>query len=287
MKSVYFRFPSLFVVLALAIFQLANSSGPASNGNFFTGAPTVAGGTERTCSTCHSSGNFGEPQISVRFAAEGDTAVALSTYRPGQTYTVTLAVGHTATAPGGYGFQSQFLTAANATAGTLSMPGNGVQIIAGNGDRRYAEHNQINNDSTFTFQWTAPEAGAGEVKLYAVGNLVNDNGSTGGDNGSTAPTIITLSEGSPVATREVVSINGALFPNPANDRAFLDITPRVAGTYTLQVRMADGRFLSQNTQALTAGQQRLEVPLANAKPGMYLVTLTGAGGRFVGRIIKE
>ncbi|MBC6993014.1 T9SS type A sorting domain-containing protein [Neolewinella lacunae] len=287
MRSVYFRFSSLFVVLALAIFQLANSSGPAANGNYFTGAPTASGGTERTCSTCHSGGSFGEPRISVRFAADGEPADTLSNYRPGQTYTVTLAVGYSTAAPAGYGFQSQFLTAANATAGTLDMPGDGVQITAGNGDRRYAEHSDINSDSTFTFQWTAPEAGAGEVKLYAVGNLVNRANGTGGDNGSTAPTIITLGEGSPVATREVEAINGALFPNPAADRVFLDIAPRVAGTYTLQLLAVDGRPLGQSTQVLRAGRQRLELPLAQAPAGVYLVTLTGAGGRFAGRIVKE
>ena len=283
------RYLAIFAAIGLAISFLASSGGPAANGNYYTGAPTLGGGTEGTCNTCHSSGaaTFGEPTINVSLVADGETD-PVTEYTPGQTYTVTVAVGFPGTAPEAVGFSSQFLTASSpeTTAGVLGNPSTGSQVSTGTGDRKYAEHNTPNTtDSPFTFEWTAPEAGVGEVKMYVSGNLVNLNGNTGGDSGSTSPTVISLTESLPSAVNNFATIPHRLFPNPASGSATLQVAPPASGSYELSIIGMNGQTLRTEYLQLTAGSAQLAVPIEGLKTGVYVVSLTGTGSRLVTRLL--
>lgn len=289
MFSSNLRYLAALLPLAAAILFLGNSGGPAANGNFKTGAPSAGGGTEQTCSQCHNSGSFGEPVINVSFALDG-MPVELTQYTPGTTYRVTVAVGYGASAPAAYGFSSQFLNIANSPATPVGVPGNpasGTQITDGDASRKYIEHSAPSVDSTFSFDWTAPEAGEGTVSYYVSGNLVNRASGTGGDNGSTAPTIISLEEGAPSATRNFAAIPHTLFPNPTSGPASLTVTPPSAGGYTLSVSGLDGRTISSQTINLSAGTTTLPVASDNLKPGIYVVQLMNVDSRLVSRLVIQ
>ncbi|WP_020570005.1 choice-of-anchor V domain-containing protein [Neolewinella persica] len=283
------RYLAIFAALGLAIFFLASSGGPAAAGNYFTGAPTLGGGTEGTCNTCHSSGasTYGEPIINVSLVADGETN-PITEYTPGQTYMVTVAVGYPSAKPEAIGFSSQFLTASSpaATAGVLGNPSEGAQITSAPGDRRYAEQSTPNTtDSLFIFEWTAPEAGTGEVKMYLSANLVDRNRSTGGDSGSTSPTIISFTEGVPSAVNNFAAIPHRLFPNPAYGSATLQVSPPTSGSYELSVTGMNGQTLRTERLQLTAGATQLAVPLEGLKTGVYVVSLTGTESRLVTRLL--
>jgi hypothetical protein len=283
------RYFAIFAALGLAIFFLASSGGPAAAGNYYTGAPTAGGGTEGTCNTCHNSGagTYGEPIINVSLLADGETDPTTQ-YTPGQTYMVTVAVGYPSTAPEAIGFSSQFLTtdANPVTAGVLGNPSAGSQISSGQGDRKYAEHDAANTtDSLFTFEWTAPEAGTGEVKMYVSGNLVDRNRSTGGDSGSTSPTIISLTEGIPSAVNNFAAIPHRLFPNPTSGSATLQVSPLTSGSYELTVTGLNGQTLRTERLQLTAANTQLAVPVEGLTTGIYVVSLTGANSRLVTRLL--
>lgn len=199
MRNLYLGFTVVFV-LFLALITIGSSGGRATAANAGnTGAPSASGGTETTCSQCHSNGNFGEPAITFTIA-DMLGGPAITEYVPGQTYQVTAVVSETgANTPAAYGFQSVFLSVPeNETipvqAGTLGNGSEGTETTTLDSGRTYAEHGERSSTGEWTFEWTAPAAGTGEVKAYVVGNLVNTNFSTSGDNGSTMPTIITLSE---------------------------------------------------------------------------------------------
>lgn len=184
------------IVACLTLFLgVAFSSGPGNAGFFRTGAPSAGGGMESTCSSCHSSGsaNFGEPQVNWNIAQTlGGPNV--TRYVPGETYFVTVSVSTEMGSPAAYGFQSVFLkTTDNTQAGTLSGFDANSQP-ATNGDRTYAEHNKRTPSGTWNFQWTAPAAGSGDVRIYSVGNSVNNAGGSSGDSGSTMSTIVNLME---------------------------------------------------------------------------------------------
>lgn len=196
----------LLIMGALSAFVLftGNSSGPAGNNNYFTGAPSTGSGTENTCRVCHSSGatTFGEPLVEWTIS-ETMGGPGVSSYLPGQTYFVTVAVSapDATSAPAAFGFSSVFLDDTEAPmggsaqlAGTFSGFDANTQASNGNNGRLYIEHNGRNPSGVWNFSWTAPAAGFGDVKIYSVGNAVNSNFSTSGDSGSSASTVITLQE---------------------------------------------------------------------------------------------
>ncbi len=275
-------------IFALLIF-LSNSGGPASNGNYYTGAPSAGGGTEGTCSTCHNSGRdtYGEPVINVNFSAAG-AMEELTEYQPGQTYVVTVAVGYDSIAPAAYGFSSQILSNATSpatAAGTLGNPGTGTQLSAAGNGRVYAEHRTPGTDSLFTFEWTAPAAGTGAVQLYVAGNLVNRAGGTSGDSGSTAPTIVTLTEGIPSSVRTPGPLPHRLFPNPTHGNATLTVTIPQAGDYHLLVTDLTGRALHNQRLPLLAGPNQLTVPADRLPAGVYAIALRGATHQLLTRLV--
>jgi hypothetical protein len=144
-----------------------------------TGAPG-----EGSCQACHG-------------AVAGDGSLAFSgvpsAYSPGQTYTITVTLQD----PGQsrWGFEATALRLDNnAPAGTLidTSVHTALQTLSG---RQYISHNSNftvgQNDGTFagtlngpvswTFDWSAPAAGAGSVGFYAAGNGANGNGLQTGD----------------------------------------------------------------------------------------------------------
>ncbi|WP_020570006.1 choice-of-anchor V domain-containing protein [Neolewinella persica] len=182
------------IVACLTLFLgVAFSSGPGASGTFRTGAPSAGGGTEGTCSGCHNTGAFGEPTVTWNIATTlGGTNI--SRYLPGETYFVTINVSAPMGSPAAYGFQSVFLeTTGNTQAGTLSGFDANSQGSPGGG-RTYAEHNKRTPSGTWNFQWTAPVAGTGDVRIYSVGNSVNSMSGNQGDNGSSMSTIVNLME---------------------------------------------------------------------------------------------
>lgn len=157
---------------------------------------------ESTCSTCHNSGSgtFGEPLLTWTISDVNNANI--SSYIPGQTYNVTLAVTtpNATTAPAAYGFSSVFLDDTEApdggdalTPGSFSNLGTNVRTSPFQG-RTYIEQSDRTESGIWTFDWTAPAAGFGEVRIYSVGNAVNSNFGTSGDSGSSSSTIITLQE---------------------------------------------------------------------------------------------
>ncbi|WP_116126855.1 choice-of-anchor V domain-containing protein [Lewinella sp. IMCC34183] len=271
-----------FLVGGLSLALLAFSGGPAASGaRGYTGAPSSGGGTEGTCSICHGGGTFGEPRLALRF--DGSTPTA---YRPGQTYRVTVAVRPGTGTANGYGFQAQFLNSASTTAGTLGEAADFTQISTLSDGRVYAEHQAVNQDSLFSFDWTAPEAGTGEVSVYLVGNTVNDNGGTSGDNGSTAPLLLTLSEDATTATADAGRTPEAVraFPNPFYGTTRIQLPAEVTGWVDTQLYGADGRLLERATRA--AGS--LTAELTGRPAGTYRLVITDdSGRRYVSSLVKR
>ena len=291
MKQTNLLLLAIGVTLGATTLFLGNSNGAATNGNYYTGAPSAGGGMEFTCVRCHRSGNFGEPSLTVTFAKQDSTDFgSLDSYVPGVTYQVSVAVGYTAQAPAGYGFQSQIITRSGtppSAAGTLAAQSENTQITAGNAGRTYAEHKQTSNDSVFLFNWTAPEAGTGTVDLYAVGNLGNRMAGCGGDNGSSRPTVVSLTESSPSSVRDLSAAGGKIYPNPivSGESVHLDLPLTNPGSYVLSIVDLRGRSAMTSKRALVAGVNRLTLGVAELPSGVYTVVLTGEAVSYIAKLV--
>jgi hypothetical protein len=162
----------VFVFTLFVSVAFANSSGLQDG---YTGAPG-----ELTCTQCHTTAplNSGSGRITI----EGVPGI----YEPEATYTITVRVSHPSRVR--WGFQISAYTDALETAGTFQLtdPGHTQKITAGG--NTYVEHNNPGtyagqaNGASWSFQWTAPAAGAGLVTFYAAGNAANNNGLDTGDN---------------------------------------------------------------------------------------------------------
>jgi Secretion system C-terminal sorting domain len=153
----------------------------------YLGAPFAAG----SCSNCHGGGTF-SPSINVQLLNLAGNVV--TTYIPGTSYNLRISIVPTSGTPM-YGFQTTCVDAAtesNINNWGAAMPAN-VNNIAVSGGRNYVEQNAKLASGIITIPWTAPAASFGAVKFYSMGNAVNSNGSTSGDN-ATNSFVLTINE---------------------------------------------------------------------------------------------
>ncbi|MBL4650633.1 MAG: T9SS type A sorting domain-containing protein [Aureispira sp.] len=214
-------------VLLLSAFSLivlqSRSGGAAANGlGDRTNSPLGVGST---CSACHSGGSF-NPTFSINVKDANQNTV--TSYTPGQSYTIEFNVTAGLGSPSGYGMQAVALSggSGNPQAGTMgAVISSNTQITTQN-SRSYVEHSGINASGTFLVNWTAPASGFGTVNLHGVGLAINSNSSTSGDE-TTSSTILSLTEFAPTTISYSQSnyCVDAIDPSPS-------ITGTTGGTFT-------------------------------------------------------
>lgn len=185
-------FLAFFVVIGIVI--TARSGGPAAVlGTGYTNAPG-----EINCSSCHGGGSYGTVLPAIEIFQQG-TSTPVTAYSPGTTYDMRVTVTHSAGSPSRFGFQMTALRLAGnqALANYSNLAANVHQTTIGNG-RTYVEHSSPQLGNQFTFRWTAPASGTGNVRFYASGNCVNNDGGTSGD--AAASAFLTITELLPLST---------------------------------------------------------------------------------------
>lgn len=150
MKFRTFTIPLLFLLIALVSgFSTFYPNGaPAAK----TGSP----GDGANCTECHGG-------TATTTAGLITTNIPASGYVPGQTYSIT--ANNTLTGSGKYGFEVSPQNAAGTQLGTLAA-GSGSKLVGGT---KYVTHSNANSTThTWTFNWTAPAAGTGDVTFYGA-----------------------------------------------------------------------------------------------------------------------
>ena len=152
---------SLFILVAgLIIWQTTDAS---SNGR----AGRTGGAGESTCSGCHGGSNAnGSVAISSTIPATG--------YTPGTTYTMTVTV----TYPGRscFGVDVISLNSSNTSTGTMVITDATYTKTSTSGGRTNIVQKTPKPNGTFSFNWTAPAKGTGNVTFYFAGLACNGNG---------------------------------------------------------------------------------------------------------------
>jgi len=179
MKSKFI--PISFICLSLGIFafrtELTDLKGfhkaPINSGGAGAGRTGAPG--ESNCTGCHAGTAQDGTNENLLTLSDGTTTV--TTYTPGQQYTVSLSMSSN---PVKKGFQATALTSSNIMAGTFIGQAGNTSI---NGStKKYANHTSASNTAAnWTWTWTAPAAGSGNVTFYVASNKANNNGSDNGD----------------------------------------------------------------------------------------------------------
>lgn len=178
----------IIITLILSVTILTNfRNGPTfRTGHGYTGAPGEEDG--RVCQSCHPFGSFGLP-VSDIVLEDILTGKTMQSYLPGRTYKVTVNVDAPLGFPS-YGFQATVIDASGEDLGAWSGPlASNTQISQasvnlGDMERTYIEHT-VRSRAAFSAHWTAPLCDLDTAYFYHIGNAVNGNNSTSGDNGGT------------------------------------------------------------------------------------------------------
>ncbi len=192
-KAIYLLFTVAGLFFLLTSELMYSSGSPGGK----TGSPGD-GGT--TCTQCHSGTATAQAGwITSDIPADG--------YEPGQTYTITATGTHPGV--GKFGFELTSEDAGASKVGTLVVT-NATETMLINSNNAITHKNAgttpTGDSKSWSFDWTAPAAGTGEVTFYAAFNAANGNGNNQGDviYTSTLP----VAESSGVQTGITVNLTG-------------------------------------------------------------------------------
>ena len=161
---------TFFSLLTITFLLMNNAAGPGEvQGKDRTGSPL----SEGACNVCHNDGAF-NPAVSVELLKDNQP---VDKYQPGETYNLKVTISPGQGDPPAFGFQAVALSGSNNdNAGSWGTPPTGIQTVTVD-NRDYVEHSTpSSSNNSFEVEWTAPQAGTGEVRIYAAGNAVNLNG---------------------------------------------------------------------------------------------------------------
>ncbi len=140
-----------------------------------TGAPN-----EDTCATvgCHSGNDLN--------ASGGSLMLTIpETYVPNEVYTIVVNLSREGQSR--WGFEMTALDADGARAGVFVADADGnTQLSEANG-KQYIKHTiagtaaGTNDENSWEFEWTAPDADSGPITFYAAGNATNGDSTPAGD----------------------------------------------------------------------------------------------------------
>jgi hypothetical protein len=230
-----------------------------------TGAPG-----ELTCATsgCHGGTALDGTTENVFIPTFNGSAV--TSYVPGQTYTIGLSL---ASNPTKKGFQATVLDGSNNFVGTLTASAStGTASVTGMG-RTYINQTSAGSAApVWAFTWTAPAVDAGTVRFYVATIKTNNNGNNSGD------VIYTSihSLGSAVGLKEnesaIVKDFTASF-SPSNSSVYLAYSSLINGNSNVNIVDMNGRsVLSSELNASTIGLNKEIVRIPESiKNGMYVV----------------
>lgn len=268
------------ITLFLSVFLfIAFSDGPAggigNNGvrkQDRTGSPHAIA-TGATCAACHNDGSF-SPSLAIELL---DNGTAVNTYEPGKTYQLRYALSASSGTPSAYGIQSVVLEdGGNDNAGTFGSAPAGTRI-APIQTRSYFEHTTPSTASTFEVDWIAPDAGTGQVTVYASGvaaNLDNDN-----DNDGAATNTLNLDELISSLRLESLDVHTSLFPNPGSEVINLQFTSVEQQNTTLHIINALGVEVHRDKLKLNQGATAYQVDITQFPSGVYWLFLNDKAGK--------
>lgn len=238
-------------------YEVFTNSGCAPDGS--AGIPG-----EGSCSQCHSGVvNSGPGTLAVSFNG------GATSYVGGRTYPVTVSLTQASITK--FGFQSSFVNAASAGVGTLSSASSaGKAQVSGSYITHTSSGTAGNGSASWSFNWTAPAAGTGTVRLFTAGNATNSNSSTNGDRVYTNVVTLTESNPSSVSTTEIKPL--ALYPSVNNGSFDVQSVESVPAEVSIKIIDLTGKvvFYKKSNQKTGAYFESFQLDL---KPGIYTAVL--------------
>lgn len=259
----------------IGIFVLFTSEIYFSGGS--PGAKTGSPGDEGlTCTGCHAGTvNSASGWITSDIPATG--------YMPGETYTITATGTHTGVVK--FGFEVTAEDNTDAKTGTFVITNTTeTKLINSDAAVTHSPSGTIPNGNmkTWSFDWTAPAEGTGDVTFYGAFNATNGDGETSGDvvyntNYSAMEHVVGVNE----IQNEDIAVN--VYPNPFTDYVTVTSQNDEKQIAKVQVFNQAGSLLRQVNTVSVSGKWKIETNDLNT--GMYFVVVENTDNTTVSKSI--
>lgn len=270
------RISLLFAAVALMAFTFSNgdnvfsvmSSGGAPAG--YSGDP--AGGN-KNCTNCHSGSDARSQSGWITSDIPG------TGYEPGVTYTITSTASGSGVSK--FGFQVSPQNSGGTVLGTLVNTGAETKLVSGTDYVTQTSSGNTGSDSkTWTFDWTAPHAGSGDVTFYGAFNLADNNGSSSGDDIVLSTLTINESASTGVHSQNADDLV-SVYPNPAREYLTIESANVSAGSRFIMYDPSGRRVMT----GLMSGQTTT-IAIGQLNPGMYYLHIEDSEGKTI-EFLKE
>ena len=236
-----------------------------------TGSP---GDNGANCTSCHS----GTPNT-VDGWIESD--IPETGYVPGEIYTITVTGTHTGVNK--FGFEATAEDSENNKTGTFSIT-NSTETKLTNGNHAVTHKSggttPSGNSKSWSFDWTAPEAGTGDVSFYAAFNAANGNGSTSGDVIYLSNYMVTEDLGTGVD--EITADSFSVYPVPFSNKITINSENKIS-----EITLYNSAGTIVKSLNVSNSNNKPELNTSDLKAGVYIVSVKGTNGtRLSKQIIK-
>lgn len=210
-----------------------------SNGNGAPAAKTGSPGDGASCTGCHSGTATSQTGWITSDIPSGG-------YTAGSTYTITA----TATASGinEFGFEISPQNTSGTLMGSMTVTNATETKLISN--KKYITHTSsgtsgTNNSKSWSFSWTAPATGSGDVTFYGAFNAANGDNDDSGDKIYTS--ILTVSEAITTDIKETSTENNSvsIFPNPIYSSFSVSYTTEEISKIRIELIDISGKVISK------------------------------------------
>ncbi|MFL5762985.1 MAG: choice-of-anchor V domain-containing protein [Bacteroidia bacterium] len=267
---------AVIAVGTVSISEFMNSA--QGNG---TGAPASRTGSpfdSGNCTFCHTG-----------FSATTDAGLITSNipasgYLPGVTYTITASISVAGVNKYGFEISPQGTTGAKKGTMIVTTPTD-MQLIS---SAKYMTHKSTGTAGTggrtWSFNWTAPALGSGNVTFYGAFVAANGNGSDTGDHVHLSSMMVSQDPTAGIAEQER-NDSWSVYPNPAVDKIFMSTLDQDNTITAITLSDITGKQIKTLTKNDLSENNGLDI--GDLQSGMYVLTIRSEKGTATKKIIKK
>jgi len=243
------------------------------------GAKTGSPGDGNNCTQCHA----GTAQTAA--SSWISTDIPINGYIGGQTYSISLTGVDENVVRFGFEFTAE--DSNNAKVGSYSLT-NTTETKLVNSDNAITHTGNgftPDNDSskTWTFNWTAPSSGTGNIKLYSALLAANGNMSTSGDITYLTSLEVTEDIASGVTTSNL-SNQVKVFPTLVEESINIEFINKLE-LISFSIYSINGQRVYQNS--ISTNNQLYKLDLNYLHKGIYIINISTTEGIISKKFIKE
>lgn len=269
-----------FIIITLTVIVMFNYNHSVHSNT--SGAPagkTGSPGDGSSCNSCHSTS--GTP---VTGAILITSNVPTGGYISGNTYSITVRAAHSTFNK--FGFQISPQATNGNLLGTLAITNvNETQLV---GSGKYVTHKSagtsgtsipmVGNFKEWSFNWTAPAPGTGDVTFYGAAILANSNNQNTGDSLVLGTLVINESSTNGI-DKNIIEKGVSVYPNPAKEILYLQINELA------EAEIIDVSGKTMLKQQINNGINTYDISDLNS--GLYFVKITGKENKLIKKIVKD